>query len=70
MYKITIVNLSTGDVAVDENTNCIVGAYSICDSRGTVQLAFSEKCKEGAVIEVLFAAKESIQTVVKEISRR
>lgn len=72
-FKITITNLETGNVEVDEETNCIIGAVIANDGKETRRIgmvncnAFDMTCAiAGArkIIDELFAEHPKIEHFV------
>ncbi len=72
-FKITITNLETGNVEVDEETNCIIGAVITDGGKGTRRIrmtecgAFSLTCViAGArkIIAELFAKHPELERLV------
>ena len=72
-FKITITDLETGNVEIDEETNCIIGAVRTNDGKGTRRIgvvncnAFDMTCAIAGAREViaeLFANHPEIEHFV------
>lgn len=60
-YRITITNLDTGETAVDERTNCIIGALGQPDDEATTISVFD--CSMKTIIFTMLGIKDVMDDI-------
>lgn len=60
MYKITVIDLDTGETCVDAETNCLVGGFQIPSKKATQGLALTA-CSALEICYTIDAAESAIK---------